>query len=163
MTPSSPEHWLWPSGPMAPGRAVVVDIDGVLSDAATRQHYLEQPYPDWEAFFDACGEDPIIEEMHRLLDLLRPELQIVLLTARPARVRPLTKRWLEHYGFRWDLLVMRSWGDYLSARAFKRETVRDLRAFGFELSLAFEDDPRNVEMFRSEKVPCLYVHSGYYG
>jgi hypothetical protein len=28
--------------------------------------------------------------------------------------------------------------------------------------LAFEDDPRNVEMFRQEGVPCVYLHSGYY-
>ena len=57
---------------------------------------------------------------------------------------------------------MRSWGDYLSARAFKRESVRDLRSYGFELALAFEDDPRNADMFRSESVPCVYIHSGYY-
>ena len=35
-------------------------------------------------------------------------------------------------------------------------------AFGFDLRLAFEDDRRNVEMFRAEGIPCLYVHSGYY-
>jgi hypothetical protein len=160
---AAPEHWLFHDGPMAPARAVVVDIDGVLSNAASRQHYLEEPIPDWEGFFDACGDDPIIEEMHRLLDLLDRDLQIVLLTARPARVRPMTHRWLGHYEIRWDLLVMRPWGDYLSARAFKRESVRDLRGFGFDLGLAFEDDPRNVDMFRGEGIPCVYVHSGYYG
>jgi hypothetical protein len=31
-----------------------------------------------------------------------------------------------------------------------------------ELCLAFEDDPRNVEMFRRSGVPCVYIHSGYY-
>jgi hypothetical protein len=160
---AAPEHWLFHDGPMATGRAVVVDIDGVLSDAATRQHYLEEALPDWEAFFDACGEDPLIEEMHRLLDLLDRDLRIVLLTARPARVRPMTRRWLEHYDIRWDVLVMRPFGDYMSARAFKRESVRDLRSHGLELLLAFEDDPRNVDMFRAEGIPCLYIHSGYYG
>ena len=38
----------------------------------------------------------------------------------------------------------------------------ELRSTGFELALAFEDDLRNVEMFRAEGTPCLYVHSGYY-
>ena len=28
--------------------------------------------------------------------------------------------------------------------------------------MAFEDDRRNVAMFRHEGIPCLYVHSGYY-
>ncbi len=56
----------------SPARAVVVDIDGVLSDASSRQHYLESPRQDWRAFFEACGEDPVIEEVHTLLVAARP-------------------------------------------------------------------------------------------
>jgi hypothetical protein len=140
----------------------VVDIDGVLSDASSRQHYLESPRQDWRSFFDACGDDPVIEEVKVLLDLLDPALRIVLLTARPQRVHPLTEAWLHRYGIRWDLLVMRSYGDYDVARDFKQQTVWDLRDRGFDLKLAIEDDRRNVEMFRSEGIPCLYKHSGYY-
>ena len=157
-----PEHWTWRDGPVDPGPAVVVDIDGVLSDASTRQHYIEAPRSNWRAFFDACGEDPVIEEVRRMLDLLAPELRIVLLTARPHRVHELTEAWLRRYRIRWDLLVMRPWGDYDLSRDFKQSTAWELRSAGFDLRLAFEDDRRNVEMFRSEGIPCLYVHSGYY-
>jgi phosphoglycolate phosphatase-like HAD superfamily hydrolase len=145
-----------------PARAVVVDIDGVLSDASSRQHYIESPRQDWRAFFEACGEDPVIEEVQTLLSLLDRDLQIVLLTARPHRIAYLTEAWLRHYEIRWDLLITRPWGDYDVARDFKQGTVWELRAAGFELALAFEDDRRNVEMFRAEGIPCLYVHSGYY-
>jgi hypothetical protein len=145
-----------------PARAVVVDIDGVLSDASSRQHYIESPRQDWRAFFEACGDDPVIEEVHTLLALLDPDLQIVLLTARPHRIAYLTEAWLRHYEIRWDLLITRPWGDYDVARDFKQGTVWELRAAGFRLELAFEDDRRNVEMFRAEGIPCLYVHSGYY-
>jgi hypothetical protein len=48
------------------------------------------------------------------------------------------------------------------ARDFKHSTVWDLRRAGFDLVMAFEDDRRNVAMFRSEGIPTLYVHSGYY-
>ena len=41
-------------------------------------------------------------------------------------------------------------------------SVEELRAKGFDLRVAFEDDPRNVHMFHSMKVPCVYIHSGYY-
>jgi hypothetical protein len=157
-----PEHWTWRDGPVEPGPGVVVDIDGVLSDASTRQHYIEAPRANWRAFFDACGDDPVIEEVRRLLDLLSPELRILLLTARPHRVHELTEAWLRHYQIRWDLLIMRPWGDYDLSRDFKQSTVWELRSAGFDLRLAFEDDRRNVEMFRSEGIPCLYVHSGYY-
>lgn len=158
----APEHWTWRAGEVEPGPAVVVDIDGVLSDAASRQHYLESPRRDWRAFFDACGEDPVIEEVKVLLDLLDPDLRVVLLTARPGRVHHLTEAWLRHYKIRWDVLLMRPWGDYDMARDFKQSSVWELRQFGFELRLAFEDDRRNVAMFRSEGIPCIYIHSGYY-
>lgn len=163
MTPGHhPEHWTWRDGPVEPGRCAVIDIDGVLSDAASRQHYLEAPRRDWRGFFDACGEDAVIEEVRVLLDLLDRSLQIVLLTARPERVHHLTEAWLHRYAIRWDLLLMRPWGDYELSREFKQSSIWDLRAFGFELALAIEDDRRNVDMFRREGVACVYFHSGYY-
>jgi hypothetical protein len=158
----APEHWTWRDGPIDPGAVVVVDIDGVLSDATRRQHYLEAPRRDWRSFFDACGDDPVIEEIRVLLELLDPALGIVLLTARPERVHHLTEAWLARYHIRWDLLLMRPWGDYDQSRDFKQSSVWELRRYGFELRLAIEDDQRNVEMFRAEGVPCIYFHSGYY-
>lgn len=159
---AAPDNWNWRSGPVEPGPAVVVDIDGVLSDAASRQHFLESPRRDWRAFFDACGEDPVIEEMRVLLGLLGTDLHVVLLTARPERIHAMTEAWLHRYEIRWDLLIMRGWGDYEVARDFKEATVGELRAYGFALHLAFEDDRRNVAMFRRAGVPCVYFHSGYY-
>ena len=156
-------NWHWREEPLIPGQAVVFDIDGVLSDAASRQHYLEGPgRRDWDGFFEACGDDPLIEEVACLLHLLDPALQVVLLTGRPLKVQPQTVAWLKRYDLRWDVLIMRDFGDYSAARSFKQGTVNELRTFGFDLRLAFEDDRRNLEMFRSEGIPCVYIHSGYY-
>ena len=141
---------------------MVFDLDGVLSDAASRQHFIEAGRRNWNAFFEACGDDPLIDDVAALMHLLDPGLQVVLLTGRPGRVLPQTHAWLARYRLRWDLLIMRDWGDYNAAREFKRETVADLRTYGFDLRLAFEDDRRNVEMFHREGVPCVYIHSGYY-
>ena len=157
-----PDNWRWRDGPVEAGPAVVFDMDGVLSDAAGRQHYLEHPRRDWEAFFRACGDDDLIDEVARLLDLLDDDLRIVLLTARPSRVQAQTLGWLERYGLRWDVLIMRDFGDYEASRVFKRRTVDELRAYGFDLRLAFEDDRRNVHMFHEAGIPCIYIHSGYY-
>jgi hypothetical protein len=140
----------------------VFDLDGVLSDASRRQHYLERPFRDWESFFDACGDDALIDEVARLLEVLAPDLHIVLLTARPIRVQPQTLGWLKRYGLRWDLLIMRDYGDYMASRDFKRLTVDEMRSVGLDLQLAFEDDARNVQMFHEESIPCIYIHSGYY-
>jgi len=40
--------------------------------------------------------------------------------------------------------------------------VEDLRASGFDLRLALEDDPQNHAMYVDEGIPCVYIHSGYY-
>ncbi len=162
MTWHDPDNWCWRDGPVEQGAAVVFDMDGVLSDASSRQHYLEWPRRDWESFFEECGDDDLIDEVARLLECLDPAMRIVLLTARPIRVQRQTLGWLARYGLRWDLLIMRDWGDYMAAPHFKRLTVEELRRYGFDLRLAFEDDQRNVDMFHSEGVPCVYIHSGYH-
>jgi beta-phosphoglucomutase-like phosphatase (HAD superfamily) len=161
---SDPDNWRWRTGhPNGQWRAAIFDMDGVLSDAAARQHYLEGPgRKDWDAFFAASADDPLIEEINRLLELLDSDLVIVLLTARPVAVRPQTLAWLERYGVRWDLLVMRAEHERQTAVAFKQRMVEELRSSGLELCLAFEDDRRNVAMFRDARVPCVYIHSGYY-
>ena len=159
----TPSNWRWRDGAVEPGPTVVFDMDGVLSDASRRQHFIDYPFPDWDAFFHACGDDELIDEVARLLDVIDDEHRIVLLTARPIRVQPQTLAWLERYDLRWDLLVMRDRGDHMAARSYKQRTVGELRRAGFDLRLAFEDDPRNVHMFHGEGVPCIYIHSGYYG
>lgn len=156
------ENWYWRDGPIKPGPVVVFDVDGVLSDAASRQHFVEGRRKDWDAFFAACGEDPLVEEIAALLSLLDESLGIVLLSARPARVQPQTLAWLQRYQLRWDLLVLRDIGDYGASPIFKRRSLRELRLAGLEPRLGFEDDQRNVEVFREEGVPCVYIHSGYY-
>src|SRR5207244_6975118 len=83
-----PDNWRWRDGQIEPGPAVVFDMDGVLSDAASRQHYIEGPgRRNWDAFFEACGDDPLIEEVGALLHLLDPVVGIVLLTGRPIRLQ----------------------------------------------------------------------------
>ncbi len=158
----APSNWRWRAGPLEPSSAVVFDLDGVLSDAANRQHFLDGETRDWDGFFEACGEDPLIDEVARLLALLDGGIQVVLLTGRPIRVQPQTLAWLDRHQLRWDLLIMRDFGDYAAALEFKRKAARELRSYGFELRLAFEDDRRNLEMFRAEDLPCVYIHSGYY-
>jgi phosphoglycolate phosphatase-like HAD superfamily hydrolase len=164
------DNWCWrddrgaatATATAASGPAAVFDIDGVLSDAAGRQHYLERGRRDWDAFFRACGDDPLIDEVARLLELLDPELSIVLLTGRPISVQAITLAWLARYRLRWDLLVMRDLGDYQAATRFKLRSVAELREHGFDLRLAFEDDRRNVAMFHDQGIPCVYLHSGYF-
>lgn len=146
-----------------PGPVVVVDVDGVLSDASGRQHHLVGPVRDWAAFFEASVDDPPIPEGIRLVERLCAGRTVVLLTARPGRLAETTVAWMERHGVGWDLLAMRSDdAGHISSPDVKRAILAELRADGYEPALAVDDDPRNLAMYRSEGVPTVYLHSGYY-
>ena len=133
----------------------------MLTLALSKGRIFEDTLPLLAAAGIEVTEDP--EKSRKLiLATSNPEVRVVLLTARPARVHHLTIAWLERYQIRWDLLIMRPWGDYDLSRDYKQATIWDLRDYGFDLRLGIEDDRRNVQMLRSENIPCIYFHSGYY-
>ena len=148
-----------------------MDVDGVLSDASSRQYLLGVEPRRWADFFEASVDDPAIPEGIGLARALagvtddtafvgvRP---LVLLTARPARLVDTTMVWMARHGVAWDLLVMRVDSDHRTSPDMKREALADLRATGHEPAVAVDDDPRNAEMYWGEGVPVVYVHSGYY-
>lgn len=158
----TPTNWHWRRDPLVPAESAIFDLDGVLADASGRQHYLDRRVRDWDGFFEAAGQDSVLEDSVTLLHTLARTLQVVVLTARPVFIRPATVEWLERHELAWDLLVMRPDFDRTPSEGYKRDSLLELRKVGFEPVIGFEDDVRNVAMMRAEGVPCVYIHSGYY-
>jgi hypothetical protein len=154
----------WRDEPRAPGRCVLIDIDGVLADATHRQHFLNnaEGRRDWEGFFGAVGEDPPLLAVPALLQLIDTDTAVVLLSARPSWVFAITVEWLHRHQLRWDLVILRGDDDNTHAASFKRAVLAELRAEGWLVALAVDDDERIIEMYENEGQPALYVHSGYY-
>ena len=140
----------------------MVDIDGVLADAAHRQHHLDPPWRDWDSFFADADGDDVFVEIAVMLGLLDPDVAVVLLTSRPTWIQKITIEWLKKFHIRWDLLIMRPPGDYQPSPGFKRYELLALQERGFETMLAIDDDMRNVRMYRGEGLPTLYLESGYH-
>ena len=155
-------RWTWRDGENDGGHAVIIDVDGVIADGEHRQHFLAGSRKDWGGFFAASPDDPPLLPGITLLDLLDDDTTIVLLTARPETIHDETVAWLDECDVRWDLLIMRSRRDHGHSPDIKRLAVHELRAAGFEVVLALDDDQRNIAMFESEDIPALYIHSGYY-
>ena len=63
----------------------VFDVDGVLADVEHRRHHVSGARRDWDAFFDACGEDPLIDEVATLLHHLDERAHVLRGPRRPAR------------------------------------------------------------------------------
>ena len=74
------------------GSVVIVDMDGVISDASGRQHFLDGSNKDWWAFFEASVDDPPIPEVIGLVeqevDLLLRRAQVVLVAGEEGVGRP---------------------------------------------------------------------------
>jgi len=58
--------------------------------------------------------------------------------------------------------LMREEKDDRSSPEVKLDLLSDLIESGYKPKFALDDDPRNLLMFWEQKVPSIYVHSGYY-
>ena len=146
----------------ASGSVLVVDIDGVIADASAHQHFLNSEILIWEEFFEASLNSRVLREGKELVKGLSELIPIFLMTARPSYLLEKTVFWLNQNEIFWDALLMREGEDNRSSPEVKLDLLRDLIESGYKPKLALDDDPRNLLMFWEQKVPSIYVHSGYY-
>ena len=144
------------------GFVLIVDIDGVIADATAHQHYLNGTSQDWENFFEAALNSRVFREGRELVKSLDVSKPIFLMTARPSYLLEKTIHWLNQNKIFWDALLMREENDDRSSPEVKLDLLRDLIECGYKPTLALDDDPRNLLMFWEQKIPSIYVHSGYY-
>ncbi len=163
---TSPDNWYFRDGGVpAGGPLVILDLDGVISNATHRQHFLRGARKDWRGFFSSAGQDPPYETGVALAASIDDGHTVAILTARPNYVVDMTRAWLAANDVRHDLLILRprhGRGSGGPSADFKRHELSRLRAAGYEVAMAIDDDERIIEMFRSEGVFALYTHSGYY-
>ena len=157
----------WHPRPGAPtgGPLVIFDLDGVISDASHRQHFMRGAHKDFRGFFTSAGNDPPFEAGLAMAASVADTHAVAILTARPDYITEMTRSWLAAHEVRHDLLILRprrGQGSQGPSADFKRHELERLRAAGYQPVLAIDDDQRIIDMYRSEGVFALYRHSGYY-
>ena len=164
-SPLHPDNWIANGDRPIGGPTVVLDLDGVISDASHRQHFLaaeRSKDKDWDGFFHACVDDTVIPHGRALAASIGADTCIVILTARIHDIRDKTVAWLTANDIRYDWLVLRGPHEGEPSSEWKASQLEALRAAGAEIELCADDDPRNVEMMRGLGFPALYMPSGYY-
>ena len=162
---TTPDNWHFREGAPAAGPLVIFDLDGVISDASHRQHFLRGARKDYRGFFTAASLDPPYRTGLALAASVADDHAVAILTARPNYVVVITRSWLAANEVRHDLLILRprrGRGSHGPSADYKRHELYRLRAAGYEVAFAIDDDERIIEMYRAEDVLALYVHSGYY-
>ena len=137
------------STPAEAGRLIAVfDIDGVLADASHREHHLAGRSKDWDAFFAAVSDDPVLPLGRDRLRAAAQEYEVVLVSGRPERCRADTQAWLEREGMRGHRLLLRPDADRRPASVLKVELVRALGAPG-DVALIVDDDEQVLAALRA--------------
>lgn len=135
-------------------KVAVIDLDGVVADVRHRLHFVESKPKDWQGFFAACSNDPVLPEgLDRALALARDH-RIVYLSGRPESCRDSTTTWLERVGAPPGDLVLRAEGDRRPARITKVELVR--RIIG-EITIVIDDDPAVLRAMQAAGYPTLHA------
>ena len=154
--------WTWNIELPEGSEVVIFDLDGVISDASHRQHFLKNVEKDWDGFFSACTEDPPIVSGVELINLISKFKGVIILTARPVAIQMETLDWLNSHGVIWNALIMRSNQDNLGSAEMKLSAINEILAGNLNPILVFDDDPKNIIMFKENGIPVVSVHSGYY-
>ncbi len=138
---------------------VVFDIDGTLSIVGNRLKYLKLSPPDWDAFYDACGEDKCNETIWAVYNAMRQTYGVRFVTGRRESCRQDTLKWMKDNLIYCpsEYLFMRKNGDIMPDTDVKPELVE---SFKDEILMIFEDRSCMVEKWRELGYTCLQVANG---
>jgi hypothetical protein len=139
------------------GTYATVDLDGVVADVRHRLHHIERRPKDWDAFFAAAVDDPVLPEGRAVVEeLVGRGHEVVWLTGRPERCRWDTHSWLRRNGLPDGRLYMRRDGDRRPARVTKLAILREL-ARDRPVTVAVDDDDDVVRVLREAGFPVLHA------
>jgi hypothetical protein len=131
-------------------------VDGVLADTRHRLHLIARPPKDWEAFFAAAGQDPLLAEGVAVAHRLAEDHEVVYLTGRPERWRESTETWLTGHGLPPGPVRMRRDNDRRPARQMKLSVVRRL-AEHTHVAVIVDDDTAVVRALRGAGFEVLHA------
>lgn len=142
-------------------KVVIFDIDGTLANVDHRRHFVEGPKKDFEAFYDAMGDDTAYEDIIELTYLLRnSNRSIFICTGRPFDYFDITSQWLATNGVSYDALYMRPTDKkYDSDYSVKRSMLNQIQKL-FNVVMAIDDRDQVVRMWRENGIRCLQVADG---
>ena len=143
---------------------VIFDLDGTLALIDHRRHFVDgsEGKKDFDAFHRACVNDlpnvPIIK-LTRYFQFL--SFHVEIWSGRDDAVKKQTVDWLETHEVKYDILRMRSTGDYTPDHLLKEHWLNCFMANTNKWpELVFEDRDRVVAMWRRRGITCCQVAEG---
>jgi len=142
-------------------KTIICDLDGTLTDASHRMHYIKNKPKDHRTFFKECINDglhsDVLDIVYNLV--LAVPAYLVLVSGRSDECRNETKEWLRENNISYDQLWMRRAGDYRPDYIVKQE-IYDRHLINKDIYCVFDDRDQVVQMWRRNGLRCLQVADG---
>ncbi|MCK5611593.1 hypothetical protein KAR91_57510 [Candidatus Pacearchaeota archaeon] len=138
---------------------IAFDIDGTLSIVGDRLKYLQETPPDWDAFYGACGDDELNDDIWEIYVSMEIDHDIYFVTGRRESCREATLLWMDFNLIDCDKghLLMRANGDKRHDTEVKPELVAGIPG---GIDLIFEDRNSMVKKWRELGITCCQVAEG---
>jgi hypothetical protein len=150
-----------------PKLVLIVDVDGTLVDVSSIT-YLVDPERnngrrDFDKFHEMSAHCPPIRATIDDLQQARSDdnVAIIALTGRQRKFDYLTRWWLNTHDVPYDLLMMRPNGDFRADTIIKKEKLDEIRAAGFYVIGAIDDNPTILQLWRGECIPMVKEVPGW--
>jgi phosphoglycolate phosphatase-like HAD superfamily hydrolase len=141
---------------------VIFDVDGTLMDIEHRRHHVEQKPRDFNAFREDMIYDTPNKDVVMMAKLLKDAGHSILIaTGRLAKDKALTLKQLRDAGVEYDAVFFRSVEEqYKPDHMVKEQMLEDMKQFGYNPTIAFDDRDRVVEMWRQNGLRVFQVDKG---
>jgi len=141
--------------------AILVDINGTLSDVSKVVHMIKGAEKDWVGFFEAMNTDQVkVNKMVKeFIKRFKPHYAIVLVSGAPDRYKEQTKSWLRRNGVLWDDMFFRP--DWDKRRGFQfKKTLYEKRIKNlYRVKLALDDKADACKTWTDLGIQCWKLPS----
>jgi len=146
---------------MSQPNAIIVDLDGTLTDCEHRVHHVEKEEKDWKSFNEGMIHDELNQWCFDLINAMSSQgSEIILVTGRSDDYRQHSEKWLKENGISYHSLFMRAVSDERVDAIVKKEVYDQHIKEKFNVQFVLEDRKSVVEMWREEGLTCLQCDWG---
>lgn len=144
--------------------AVIVDLDGTLAEFDHTQvaHWVLGEVKHWTPFFDYMKDAPVVENILRLVNILKQQGQHILIcSGRPESHKQHSIEWMEKHKIPFDAVYLRpDNADSMPDEDVKKALLEKIREDGFEPWLVLDDRDAVVKGWRDLGLTCLQCAPG---
>jgi hypothetical protein len=141
---------------------IIVDVDGTIANIDHRLHLLKEEGDHWSKFFSGMAGDSVNNWCKELIEHMKGDYGILLVSGRPDNFRTVTEGWLNDNNISYDGLYMRQAGDRRPDSQIKQDIYLNNIKETFDVLFVVDDRKAVVDMWRSLGLTVLHCAVGDY-